>query len=102
MCVRRLLAVAGALLLLAGCSSSPTKPVASVPLSSLDLIPAFDTLFVGSQFTFTVSAVDTHGVAVANPVLAWSSGNTAVFPVSSSGTLTGVGGGPRGAFASPG
>jgi hypothetical protein len=56
----RWLVVAGLLLLAAGgCSDNPTKPKSGVALSSITIAPASDTLFVGQQSTFTVTAYDT-------------------------------------------
>ena len=102
MSVRRLLAAAAVLLTLAGCSNSVTNPVPTIPLSSLLLIPAVDTLHVGDTHGFTVAAEDTGGVPVANPVLAWSSSNPGVFTVNSAGTVTAVGEGTATLRASSG
>jgi len=103
MSVRRLLAALALPLLVAGCSSnSPTQPVASVPLSSLTVVPAADTLHVGDAAAFTVQAVDTGGTNVPNPTVHWSSSNTAVVRVSSTGTVSAVGEGTATVTASSG
>lgn len=103
MSVRRLLAAAGVLLALAGCSSSkPTMPVPSIPLSSLLVIPGADTLLKSENAAFTVSAVDTGGVIVPSPIVGWSSSNTAVITVSSGGVVMAVGEGTATVQASSG
>jgi photosystem II stability/assembly factor-like uncharacterized protein len=90
--MRRLL---GILLLglagLAGCdkNSSPTAP--RVPLSSLLVSPAFDTLRIGEFAQFTAVALDTLGNPVANPGLRWTSGNPQVFTATAGGRVKGVG-----------
>ena len=88
--VRRLLPAVGFLLVLAGCSTHTVAPLPTTPLSSLTVAPSADTLHVGDHATFTVVAVDTNGATVANPVLAWSSSNTNVFRVSSTGDVTAI------------
>ena len=90
MSARRWLAGTGVLLALAGCGSSPTQPVVTTPLSALTLSPAADTLVVGGQSTFTVTALDTDSVAVANPRVAWRSGNAAVFTVTGTSSVATV------------
>lgn len=80
-----------ATLALVGCDKkSPTEPE---PASSAILVvvsPDADTVAVGSSVQFTAVAFDSDGVAPNEP-LAWTSGNPAVFTVSSSGRVTGVG-----------
>ncbi len=103
MSVRRLLVSAVALLALAGCSSSkPTAPVPSIPLRTLVVNPASDTLLVGANAAFTVTAVDTGGVIVPNPVVNWSSSNAAVVTVSNAGVVTARGEGTATVHASSG
>lgn len=69
------------------------KPVPEAPLSSLTLNPPDDTVrvFVGDRVLFSVVALDTDSVVVTKPVLRWTSANPAVFTVSGSGLVTGVG-----------
>jgi photosystem II stability/assembly factor-like uncharacterized protein len=85
-----ILAAAASLAVLTGCSSSPTAPVVVVPLNSLTVVPAADTVFVGQTVTFTAVAIDTGGVPVANPSLHWSTTDPAVLSVSSGGVATGA------------
>lgn len=91
MTVRRLLAVAVALIAVAGCSSNPTQPLPQVPLSELTLSSHADTIRVGNSKTYTVVAKDTAGVVVSNPSLVWASSNTNVFRVTNLGVVTGQG-----------
>ena len=87
MTLRRSLLAAGAALSLAGCSNHPTSPIVEVPLSVLVVSPHADTLFVGESNAFVVTAEDTVGDPVSNPVLTWVSRNPAVFSVSSTGLV---------------
>ena len=87
----------------AGCSApSSVTPVPAVPLSSLIVTPETDTILVGDSRTFAVSALDTAGGVVSNPIVTWVSGNTNVFTVSNAGTVTGRGEGIAPLYASSG
>src|SRR5262249_31666826 len=86
----RPLVAAAALLVLAGCSTAtkPTSPTPQTPLPPAAPTPPADTLTVGNSTAFTVTAIDTNGAPVANPVVQWSSSNATVFTVSSGGVVT--------------
>ena len=102
---RHWLALAALSLTLAGCSSGPTIPVISTPLSLLTLTPDSTTLYVGGKTTFTVTALDTNGAIVARPVVEFSSGDKTVFTVTTSAgtaTVLGVAEGSAGLTASSG
>jgi uncharacterized protein YjdB len=87
MSVRRLLTAATILISLSGCATKVAKPVVTVPLSSLVVLPATDTLQVGEIVQFTVAAVDTNGAPLLDPILSWRSGNTVVFSVDGAGKV---------------
>jgi len=77
-----------ALLLIAGCSSNsvaPTPPPPPPPLSSLTVAPKTDTLNAGQNAMITATAVDTLGAVLGNVALNWTSSNSAVATVNSSG-----------------
>ncbi len=87
----------------AGCGApSSVTPVPAVPLSSLVITPGVDTVLAGQQRVFVAEARDTDSVVVANPVVAWTSSNTNVFTVNSTGRVTGVGEGVAALLASSG
>lgn len=89
----RLLLVLAALAPIGGCNCSATSPVAPVvlpPLSAVVVSPDGDTLQVGQSQQFTAVAYDTLGQPVAGAGFVWTSGNRAVFSVSSNGRVTGV------------
>jgi len=78
--------------LVAGCASNPVKPPPPPPpppLSSLTVAPKADTVNVGSNVTLVATAKDTLGVVLGNVSLTWTSSNTAVATVGSSGTVHG-------------
>ncbi|MFI5371660.1 MAG: YCF48-related protein [Candidatus Eisenbacteria bacterium] len=82
------------LLLVAGCSSNTSSPVAppvTVPLSSLTVTPHADTVFAGGQAQLVTTAYDTLGALVGNVAITWTSSNTGVVTVSSNGVVTGRG-----------
>jgi len=85
-----ILAAAVSLALLAGCSSSPTAPVIGVPLNSLTVVPATDTMFVGQTVNFSAVAIDTGGVPVSNPALSWSTTDPSILAVNGNGSATGA------------
>lgn len=81
-----------ALTLVTGCGTNgnwnggPNGPL----LGYVTITPTTDTLQVGGTRAFVAAALDTDSVAVASPMLEWSSSNTAVATVSSSGLVTAV------------
>ncbi|MBI5170780.1 MAG: Ig-like domain-containing protein [Candidatus Eisenbacteria bacterium] len=81
-----------ALTLVTGCSTSGSwVPGPNGPLLGYVLLtPTTDTLQIGGTRAFVAAALDTYSVAVASPMLEWSSSNTAVATVSSSGLVTAV------------
>src|SRR5262245_48236383 len=77
-----------ALALLTGCESDNTvAPLPETPLDSLVISPTTDTLQVGQTGQFTALACDTLGAPVVT-TLHWTSTNTGVFTVNSSGKVS--------------
>ena len=75
---------------------------AAIPLSSLVITPATDTLHLGEGRTFVAEARDTDSVVVSNPAITWTSSDTRVFTVSNSGHVTSQGEGVASLYASSG
>lgn len=80
-----------ALVLLAGCGTSGNPLAPLPPLSSLIISPTTDTVRVGESIQFAVAALDTNGNPVSGTGLSWNSTNSAIFTVSGTGRVQGVG-----------
>jgi photosystem II stability/assembly factor-like uncharacterized protein len=77
-----------ALALLAGCDSDQTTaPVPAPPLSKVVVSPDADTLQVSQTRQFIAQAYDTLNAIISAP-FTWTSSNTAVFTVNTSGIVT--------------
>ena len=87
--LKRLMPGLGLLVLLAGCGSerNPVAPIVVPPLSSIVVSPGADTLDVGETRLFVAVAVDTAGDPYTG-ALVWTSTDTGVFTVGSSGLVT--------------
>ncbi len=87
--LKRLMPCLGLLVLLAGCGSggNPVAPVVIPPLSSIVVAPSADTLEVGDSKLFTAAAVDTAGDPYTGALI-WTSTDTGVFTVGSSGLVS--------------
>jgi uncharacterized protein YjdB len=69
--------------------------VAVVPVASVAVSPSSGSVPVGGSLPLTATPQDASGAPLSGRVVTWSSGNTAIATVSSSGLVTGVGaGGP--------
>lgn len=78
-----------AALWLAGCSSTPLPTAPNRPLIGyVTVTPGADTLLVDGTRLFVAAAFDTDSVAVTGAGLTWSTSNSAVATVSSSGLVT--------------
>ena len=90
--LKRLTPLLGLLVLLAGCgkTANPVAPILIPPLSSVTLSTHADTLDVGQTRQFTAVATDTADVPYTG-ALNWTSSNTGVFVVGSTGLVTAVG-----------
>ena len=84
--------LAACLTVLAACSGGTNPPA---PVASVAVTPASSTVAVGQTTQLTATPKDASGGNLANRTVSWSSTNTAVATVSSSGLVTGVAiGGP--------
>jgi len=83
--------------LAAGCGKGVTRPIVVPPLSRVviaaggDTTVVADTLLVGGTLQFLATAFDTGGSPVPGAPLHWSSTEPAIFGVTSSGRVTGLG-----------
>jgi uncharacterized protein YjdB len=64
--------------------------VNQVPVGSVTITPAKDTVSVGAQKQLAVAVVDANGHTITNPAVTWSSANNGIAIVSSSGLVQGV------------
>lgn len=85
--------LAACLTALAACGGDSAAPPA--PVASVAVTPPSSTIAVGQTTQLTAQPRDAQGNSLANRVVAWSSTNTAVASVSSSGVVTALAvGGP--------
>ncbi len=84
------------LLVLAGCSKSPTVPTASVSagdrtsvdiarVTAIEIAPATGTLHLGQTESFSVLVVLDDGIPLSGPIPVWSTTNPAVATIDHSG-----------------
>jgi uncharacterized protein YjdB len=73
-----------------GKSGSSAVTVVPVPVGSVTLQPANNSIIVGQTTTPTIVVKDANGTIVTNRVVTWSSSNSAIASVSSAGVITGV------------
>ncbi|HXT17771.1 MAG TPA: Ig-like domain-containing protein [Gemmatimonadaceae bacterium] len=62
-------------------------------VASVKITNTAPSLTIGQTFTLTATAADANNNAITNPTFTWTSSNTAVATVSSTGVVTGVSGG---------
>lgn len=74
-------------------SGSAQVTVLPVPVATLALTPARDTLFAGVSRQFAALARDSAGATLGNATLAWSSADPAIASVSATGLVTARGAG---------
>src|SRR5207302_1238836 len=67
--------------------------VTTVPVASVTVTPASGSLYVGQTVQLTATPKDSAGNPLTGRVIAWSSDNTTVATVSTSGLVTGKGAG---------
>lgn len=72
---------------------SATVVVIAVPVASVTVSPASKTMNVGDTATFSATTKDAQGHVLTGRVITWSSDNTAVATVDSTGLVTAVGAG---------
>ena len=77
-----------------GRSASSSVTVTTVPVASVTVTPASGSLYVGQTVQLTATPKDSAGNPLTGRVIAWSSDNTTVATVSTSGLVTGKGAGP--------
>ncbi len=80
--------VVGALTM--GCGGDPAGPAESVPVATIAVTPAMDTLLVGATTQLTATLRDAGGNVLTGRVLAWASGAPSVADVSPTGLVTGM------------
>ncbi|PYP46480.1 MAG: hypothetical protein DMD50_07605 [Gemmatimonadetes bacterium] len=76
-----------------GRSASSSVTVTTVPVASVTVTPASGSLYVGQTVQLTATPKDSAGNPLTGRVIAWSSDNTTVATVSTSGLVTGKGAG---------
>lgn len=64
--------------------------VSPVPVATIDLTPALDTIVVAQTTQLTATTLDSTGAPLGTRPIVWSSSNTAVANVSSSGLVVGI------------
>jgi uncharacterized protein YjdB len=82
-----------------GVSDTATVTVQPVPVASLTLTPASETVVVGGEATLTATTRDAANNLLTGRVIAWGSLDPAVATVAGNGTVTGVGLGTTGIVA---
>ena len=85
------LLAAGMLAACGGDSGSPTAP--RVPVASVTVAPETATILVRAAIRLRATLKDASGNTLTGRTVTWSSGNTAVATVSTTGLVTGVDGG---------
>src|SRR6266516_3169254 len=73
-----------------GQSGSASITVSNAPVASVAVAPASASVQVGQTVPLTATPKDASGTPLSGRVISWSSSNTAVATVSSSGVVTGV------------
>ena len=76
-----------------GQSASATVTVSPVPVASVSVTPATASLDVGQTAALSATPLSAAGVPLSGRAVTWSSSNTAVAAVSSSGVVTALGSG---------
>jgi trimeric autotransporter adhesin len=74
-------------------SSFSVSAPAAIPVASVSVSPASATLQVGGSAQLTATTSDANGNVLTGRVIGWSSSNTSIATVSSSGLVTAVAGG---------
>ena len=76
-----------------GSASITVTPPPAIPVATVSVVLNSSTLTTGQSTQATATTRDASGAVLAGRVIAWSSGNTAVATVSTSGLVTAVGAG---------
>jgi len=76
-----------------GKQGSATVTVRSVPVVSVSVTPSTASTIVGQSVTLTATTMDGAGNALNGRIVGWTSSNTSIATVTSSGVVTGVGSG---------
>lgn len=71
-----------------GISGSSSLSVTPVPVASVSVVPAAFSLSVGSQHQLAATALDANGQPLSGRTFSWSSSNSGIASVSSSGLVT--------------
>jgi len=73
-----------------GVSGAAGVTVTNLPVATVTLLPASLTVVVGATYPLQITLADANGAALTGRVVAWSTANSAVASVGSSGVVTGV------------
>ena len=73
-----------------GKQASATVTVRAVPIATVQITPSPASTIVGQTVTLTATTLDAAGNTLTGRIVGWSSSNTAVATVNSSGLVTGV------------
>ena len=73
-----------------GVSGSATVTVTRVPVATVSITPASGTVTVGQTATLSAGVKDANGVVVSDRVVVWSSSDSRIVTVSTSGVVRGV------------
>src|SRR5206468_839509 len=73
-----------------GTNGTSSITVTNIPVVSVDVTPATATVQAGQTVQLTATPRDANGAALSGRAVSWSSSNTSVATVSSSGLVSGV------------
>jgi len=75
--------------LLGACSPTVTTPSSSLPVESVVITPAVDTVVLAASQQLGVTLRDSLGAVITGRLVTWTSGDTSIVKVSSGGVITG-------------
>lgn len=75
--------------MLGACSPTVTNPSSSLPVDSVIILPAVDTVVLHASQQLGVNLQDSLGAPISGRLVTWSSADTSIVQVGSSGRITG-------------